>query len=133
MAQLMHALKAYSPRLKLGNRVSMNEVVSFISGRTNLNKGMILMMLCEIKDALVFFHQTGRSVKLEGLGCYTPKIDFNGKIDISHRIPSEFKAELNKPHAFKGEIINRDMIGKSVGEIITRWNEEHPDDKINID
>jgi hypothetical protein len=130
MAQFIHVLRAYSPRLKLGPRVTMNEVVSFISGRTGLNKGIILMVLCEIKDALVFFHLTGRSVKLEGLGCYTPKIDLKGKIDVTNRIPSEFKADLNKPHSFEGEIINSDMIGKTVGELIARWNKEHPDNPV---
>lgn len=127
MAQIMHVLKAYSPRLKLGKQVTMNEIVSYIAGRTGLNRGIILMALCEIKEALLFYHLAGRPVKLEGLGCYTPKIDLKGNITVAHRIPAEFKADLNKPHAFKGEIINRDMIGKSVGELISRWNEEHPD------
>ncbi len=130
MARLIHALQSYSPRLKLGKRVSMNEVVNFIAGRTGLNRGIILMVLYEIKDALVFFHLSGRSVKLEGLGCYTPKINLKGKIDVTNRIPPEFKAELNESHAFKGEIINRDMIGKTVGEIIALWNKDHPDDPV---
>lgn len=113
MAKLIHALQS-----------------SFISGRTGLSRGIITMVLYEIKDALVFFHLSGRSVKLEGLGCYTPKINLKGKIDITNRIPPEFKAELNVAHAFKGEIINRDMIGKTVGEIIARWNKDHPDDPV---
>jgi hypothetical protein len=33
---------------------------------------------------------------------------------------------------FKGKVFNRDMIGKSVEEMIQRWNQEHPDDKIKI-
>jgi len=132
MAHIVQVLKAYSPHLKIGSRVTMNEVVSFIAGRTGLNRGIIYMVLYEIKDALLFFHRSGRSVKLEGLGCFTPKIDLKGKIDVTNRIPSDFKAELNKPNAFEGEIINRDMIGKSIGDLIARWNDEHTDDKINI-
>lgn len=132
MALLVHALKAYAPRLKITSRASMNEVVSIIAGRTGLNRGTISMVLYEIKDALLFFHLAGRSVKLDSLGCYTPYIDLKGNIDVTNRLPSEFKAELNKPHAYEGKIINRDMIGKTAGEIIARWNEEHPDDKINI-
>ncbi len=132
MAKPIHAVQTYSPRLKLGKRASMNEVVNYIAGRTGLNRGIILMVLCEIKDALLFFFLAGRPVKLEGLGCFTPKIDLNGKLNATNRIPSEFKAELNKPHAFEGEIINHDMIGKSIGELITHWNDEHIEDKINI-
>ncbi|MCX6584409.1 MAG: hypothetical protein NT166_29925 [Candidatus Aminicenantes bacterium] len=133
MAQLIHALKAYAPRLKISSRASMNQVVNFITGRTGLNRGTISMVLYELQDTLLYFHLTGRSVKLDGLGCYTPFIDTKGNIDVTNRLPAEFKAALNKPHAYEGDIINRDMIGKTSQEIIARWNEEHPDDKINID
>jgi len=33
---------------------------------------------------------------------------------------------------FKGKIVNRDMLAKSAKEVVERWNEEHPDDKIKI-
>ncbi len=65
----------------------MNEIVSFIAGRTGLNRGIISMVLFEIKDALVVFHLAGRSVKLDGLGCYTPTIDLKGNIDVTNRLP----------------------------------------------
>ncbi len=42
------------------------------------------------------------------------------------------KSELNVDGKFKGEVVNRGMIGKSVDEMIKRWNGEHPDDKIKI-
>ncbi|MDQ1353825.1 MAG: hypothetical protein QG657_4132 [Acidobacteriota bacterium] len=132
MALLVHALKAYAPRLKISSRASMNQVVSFIAGRTGLNRGVISMVLYELQDALLYYHLTGRSVKLDGLGCFTPFIDTKGKIDVTNRLPAEFIAGLNKPNAYEGEIINRDMIGKSSQELIARWNYEHPNDKIGV-
>lgn len=132
MAELMHALKAYSPRLKMGRRASMKEVVNFIAGRTGLNKGYIAMVLYELKDTLAFFHLAGRGVLLEGLGSYSPKINLEGVITMTHRIDPELKAELNKPKAYEGDIENRDMIGKTSTDLIERWNKEHPDDKIKI-
>jgi hypothetical protein len=33
---------------------------------------------------------------------------------------------------FKGKVVYRDMLGKSAAEMIRRWNQEHPDDKIKI-
>jgi hypothetical protein len=133
MAQLIDAIRTYSPRLKISSRASMNQVINFIAGRTGLNRGTISMVLYELQDTLLYFHLTGRSVKLDGLGCFTPFIDTKGNIDVTNRLPAEFTAALNKPHAYEGEILNRDMIGKSSQEIIARWNKEHPDDKINID
>ncbi|MCP5103575.1 MAG: hypothetical protein GY950_09360 [bacterium] len=130
MADLIHAVKAYTPRLKTDRRASMKEVVSFMAGRTGLNKGVITMVLYELKDTLTFFHLAGRAVKLEGLGSYSPKIDLNGTITLTHRIDPELKAELNKPNGYEGEIVNRDMIGKTSADLIDRWNTEHPDDKI---
>lgn len=130
MADLIHAVKAYTPRLKTDRRASMKEVVSFIAGRTGLNKGPISMVLNELKDTLVFFHLAGRGVKLEGLGSYSPKIDLKGTITLTSRIDPELKSELNKPNAYEGQIENRDMIGKTSDDLIDRWNTEHPDDKI---
>lgn len=130
MAKLIHAVRAYTPRLKMGRRASMKEVVGFMAGRTGLNKGAIAMVLYELKDTLAFFHLAGRPVKLEGLGAYNPKVDLDGVITLSYRIDPELKAELNKPRAYEGEIDNSDMLGKTSDELIARWNKEHPNDKI---
>jgi hypothetical protein len=39
---------------------------------------------------------------------------------------------MNVRGTFTGEVVNRDMIGKSLEEIVERWNTDHPDDKIKI-
>ncbi|MCP5104083.1 MAG: hypothetical protein GY950_11925 [bacterium] len=130
MAKLIHAIKAYTPRLRMGRRASMKEVVGFMAGRTGLNKGAIAMVLYELKDTLAFFHLSGRPVKLDGLGAYNPKTDLDGVISLSYRIDPELKAELNTPRAYEGEIDNRDMIGKTSDDLVARWNEEHPKNKI---
>ncbi|MCP5106319.1 MAG: hypothetical protein GY950_23240 [bacterium] len=130
MAELIHAVRAYTPRLKRERMASMKEVVNFMAGRTGLNKGAIAMVLYELKDTLAFFHLSGRGVKLEGLGSYAPKIDLDGVITLSHRIDPELKAELNKPNAYEGQMANRDMIGKTSADLVKRWNQENPDDKI---
>lgn len=130
MAKPIHAVQSYSPRLKPDRNASMKEVVSFIAGRTGMNKGAITMVLHELKDTLTFFHLAGRGVKLEGMGIYKPRINLDGKIALTHHIDPELKAELNKPNAYEGEIENRDMIGKTSDDLIDRWNAEHPGDKI---
>ena len=45
---------------------------------------------------------------------------------------NEVKGEMNKLNAFSGEIINRDMMGKTTQDLIDRWNEDHPDDLIVV-
>jgi hypothetical protein len=61
------------------------------------------------------------------LGTYTPKVGLGGVFDVAHRLDKTLKNRLNTPGAFKGEIENRDMIGKTADELVARWNEEHPD------
>jgi hypothetical protein len=41
-----------------------------------------------------------------------------------------FIAELNAPKTFEGFIANREMIGKTTQDIITKWNEKYPDDPV---
>ncbi|NIM15594.1 MAG: hypothetical protein GTO45_26755 [Candidatus Aminicenantes bacterium] len=130
MAKLIQAIGAYGPRIKLGLTAGLEELTRFIAGRTGLNEGSILLVLKELRDAVVFFHLAGRSVKMEGLGIYTPSIDLPGVFDVGHRLDPRLRDELNKPNAFKGEIVNNDMVGKTSGDLKTRWNEEHPEDPI---
>jgi hypothetical protein len=131
MAKLIQAVSAYAPKIKLGRRASMNEVVSLIAGRTGLNKGDISQMISELKEAIIFFALAGRGVKIDGLGTYTPTTNLEGTISISSRLDNEIKSEMNKTKAFEGEILNRDMIGKTSADLVTRWNEEHPEDPVS--
>jgi hypothetical protein len=124
------AVAVYSPKIKQGRTASMREVVSFISGRTGLNKGPILLTLSELQDTILFFAQSGRAVKLEGFGTCTPRIGLDGQISLSILPDKEFKNRLNAPQWFGGEIKNKDMIGKTTEDLVDRWNEEHPDDPV---
>ena len=130
MATLIEAINAYGPRIKRGRRAEMKQLVTFISGRTGLNKGDIQHVLSELKETVQFFNLAGQSVKLEGLGCFRPTISLDGTFSIIHVADSELKAELNKLNAFVGELENSDMIGKTSTELAERWNEEHPADLI---
>lgn len=124
------AVAVYNPKIKQGKTVSMKEVVSFISGRTGLNKGPILLALSELQDTILFFVQSGRAVKLDGIGTCTPRIGLDGEISLSILPDKEFKRQLNAPRWFEGEILNKDMIGKTTEDLVDRWNEEHPDDPV---
>jgi hypothetical protein len=126
------AIYAYKPRIKRGRLVDMDELVSFISGRTGLNEGTILNVLMELRDSLVFFARAARSVRVKGLGIFGPNINLEGKFSLYHKPDKWLKNELNKPNTLRGYIENEDMAGKSVNDLIARWNQEHPDDPIKI-
>jgi len=130
MAKLIQAIGAYGPKVKLGLTAAIDELTRLIAGRTGLNEGSIQLSLKELRDAVVFFNLAGRPVKFEGLGIFTPSIDLEGNFAVSHRLDPRLRDELNKPNAFKGEIANNDMVGKTTDDLKARWNEDHPDDLI---
>lgn len=79
---------------------------------------------------MISFNRQGRVVKLEGLGIYTPSIDLDGVIKVSHRADMALKSTLSQTDSFRGEILNRDAIGQSSADLVARWNVDHPDDLV---
>jgi len=130
MANLITAVNAYRPKLILGNSVKMKELVEYISGRTGLNKGDLLIALAELSGAVIFFNKRGQGVKLDGLGTYLPSIDTQGTLSISHRLDSEIKNAINQTGAYIGEIEKRENIGKTNEQFVEMWNKDHPDDPV---
>lgn len=128
MASKIKAINAYMPRIELGRRAETEDLVDMIARGTGLNEGDIRQMLFELRDTVLFFNLRGQAVKLEGLGTYTPVIQLDGNFKVGHRADMKLKEGLNAPGEFRGEINNREIIGKTSDELVTMWNEEHPDD-----
>lgn len=131
MATRIEAVNAYRPKIKLGRIAGTDELVAFIARSTGLNESGVRQVLLELRDAAIFFNSQGRSVKLEGLGNYTPNIDLKGKLKISHRADSALINALNAGGAFRGDIINKDNIGKTSDELVAMWNADHPTDPVS--
>ena len=129
MASRIKAISAYRPKIVLGKRVNTEELVSFIARSTGLNESGVQQVLLELRDSIVFFAASGRPVKLEGLGTYTPAMEVNGKVKIGYRADTELKQRLNAE--FHGEVENKDNIGKTSDELVAMWNAEHPDDQVS--
>lgn len=130
MADKLNAIGTYRPRIKQSETVQMDELASLIAARTNFNEGIVSHALKELRDVVAFFNKAGRAVKLEGMGTYTPTLSVNGRFKVSHRLDKKLSAQINAEGAFAGTIINKDNIGKTTAELITMWNEEHPEDPI---
>jgi hypothetical protein len=85
-------------------------------------------VLYELHDCLVFHTQSGYSVRLEGLGTFAPTINRDGGFRLNYRPDKRLVVKLGLD--FRGDIRNKQMIGKSSEEFIVRWNEEHPEDPV---
>jgi hypothetical protein len=108
----------------------MDEMIDLIAARTGLNEGEVRQVLLEMRDAVLFYNLQGRAVKVEGLGTYTPIVQLDGDFKVGHRADVALKKGLNAPGEFRGEIENRENIGKTGDELVAMWNEEHPDDPV---
>ena len=94
-----------------------------------MSRADIIGVLTGLQQAVIFFNQRGRGVRLEGLGTYLPNINYRGELDVAHHLDRELKRALNNG-SFSGRIRNKKNIGKTAAEVIAPWNAEHPDDPV---
>lgn len=130
MASWIKIINEYRPRVELRRTVQRPELSEYIARRTGLNEGEIIMMLLELRDAILFFNNQGYGVKLEGLGTFLPNIELDGTFDVQYRADVALKRGLNAGN-FSGKINNRRNIGKPPEELAAMWNAAHPDDPVS--
>ena len=132
MAPKIKAINAYRPRIEQGNTVQKPELLRAVSRATSLVEGSVDQTIKELRDQVIEFNRAGRAVKVEGLGTFAPSIDLEGNLAISFRPDTAFANGLNVPGVFTGTILNRENIGKTTDELVTRWNTDNPEDQVSF-
>jgi hypothetical protein len=130
MAHKIKAINAYRPRVEQGNTVQKPELIRALSRATSLVEGSVDHTMKELRDQLIEYCRSGRAVKVEGLGIWTPTIGLDGTFDIQYRPDPAFSYGLNVPGVFTGTILNRENIGKTSEELVAKWNEANPQDQV---
>jgi hypothetical protein len=125
MVPTIKMINEYRPRIEQGITVQKPELVRALSRSTGLVEGTIDQCMKELRDHIIEFNRTGRAVKVEGLGTFSPSIDLAGEITISFRADPAFAHGLNIPGIFTGKIINRENIGKSSTELVEKYMTEN--------
>jgi hypothetical protein len=129
MASRISALNHYRPQIEYGETADWREVADFLAASSTLSTSDVIGVLTGLQEAVLHFNQQGRGVKLEGLGTYLPNINYQGELDVAHRLDRRLKRALNNG-SFSGRIRNRKYIGRTAAEVIALWNAEHPDDPV---
>jgi hypothetical protein len=132
MAKFLQAFRAYGPRIDLNPTAQLDTVAAWMTARTGLNEGEILMVLHEISEAIVYFNRRGTPVKLEAVGTFTPTVDRHGTFRVRFRADSQLKRRLNAPDAFDGVLVNQDHIDLDDADYKALWDAEHPDDPLEL-
>ena len=127
MVKRINAIKAYTPRIKLFNRAEIDKICQYISGQSSLNAGEIKNVLSQLQDTILFFASSGQPAKVDGLGTFTPTIHIDGSFHLNVRVDRELIRKLNKPGFMTADIINKHNIGTTADDLVSQWNENHPD------
>ena len=130
MAKRITAIARYRPRLKLNDAVDTEMLTNYIARGTALNRGEIRNVLSELNEAIITFASQGTPVYINGIGYFAPSIRLDGSLNVSLRMDPSIRRQLNRPGAFRGEVLNRASIGRTKEELVALWNEEHPDDPV---
>jgi len=130
MAPRIKAVNAYRPRIELGNTVQKPELIRAVSRATSLVEGSVDLSIKELRDQIIEFCRSGRSVKVDGLGIFSPNIDLEGSLSISFRADPAFANGLNMPGTFSGTILNRENIGRTSDDLVQMWNTQYPEDQV---
>jgi hypothetical protein len=132
MAHKIQAINTYRPRIEQGNTVQKAELIRGLSHATSLVEGSVSLTMTELKFRIVEYCRSGRAVKVDGLGTWTPSIGLDGKVSIQYRPDLAFDYELNQPGVFTGTVINRENIGKTSDELVAMWNAANPEDLVSL-
>jgi hypothetical protein len=132
MAKFISAHRDLGPKLKLNNTVHLDQLAAWMSMRTNMNKGTVMMMLQELNEAILYFNSQGTPVKLEGIGTFAPKIDRDGNFSVYLRPDVGLRRGLNVPRAYTGQINNKANIGIDNERYKAMWDLTHPDDPLEV-
>ncbi|HJS20342.1 MAG TPA: hypothetical protein VJ785_16455 [Anaerolineales bacterium] len=132
MASKIKVIGVYRPRIAQGNTVQKPEFIRAASRATGLVEGTVDQGIKEMRDQIIEFMRSGRAVKVEGLGTWTPNIALDGTLDVQYRADTALTNAINVPGTFTGTVLNRENIGKTPEELIEQWNQEHPEDPVTF-
>ena len=128
MAKRIQAWTEFGPRLDLAEPMVSDELIENIVAATNQSRGSVLAVLAELDVQIEAALKSGRIVQQPNGTHYKPIGKSDGTVNIKVRVNPALAKQINA--AFRGKWFNSANIGKSEAEIMTMWNEAHPEDPI---
>ena len=132
MATLIKVFRSLGPKVQLRGTVPQRELAQWISMRTGLNPNQVMLVLQEMKEAILYFNGLGMKVKLPGLGLFSPSINRDGQYNINLRVDSDLRKGINATDAYSGPLENRQNIGIDNATLKAQWDLTHPDDPLEL-
>lgn len=130
MAKRIQAWVEFGPRIELAATMTSDELIENIIAATNQSRGSVLAVLSELDVQIEAGLKAGRIVHLPNGTHYEPIGKKDGSIDLNVRVNPDVDKRVNAE--FRGKWINSANIGKSQDEIISLWDEKHPEDPVEV-
>jgi hypothetical protein len=130
MATFIEAFVAYGPRLKRRRTARLTDLSERLADTTGLRASEVMMVLLELREALLHYHRRGTALELPGIGTFSPTLKSDGRIRMLYRPDRALLTLLDNLDLYQGEIENRESIGLDFGAYKARWDAEHPDDPL---
>ena len=130
MAHRIQVISIFRPRVEQSNTVQKPELIRAISRATSIVEGVAELVIKELRHYIIEFLLSGRAVKIEGLGTWTPNLALDGTLEIQYRADPVLVRELKSHRRFEGRITNHENIGLSGNELVAKWNQLHPEDPV---
>ena len=90
------------------------------------------MVLTDLQYEVQKQLRLGNAVRLPGIGRFRLSVRLDGDLRPTVAVASDLRAAVRELKSFRGNIDRRENIGLTVAEIVARWNEEHPDDPVEL-
>jgi hypothetical protein len=130
MARRIQVISILRPRVKQGNTVKKPELIRAISRATSIVEGVADLVIKELQHYIIEYLLSGRAVKIDGLGTWTPNLSLDGTLEVQYRADAALIKALRNSRRFDGHISNRKNIGLSGNELVAKWNALHPEDPV---
>lgn len=132
MANLLEAIRDFGPKLKLNKTLTMRDLAAFIAMRTAVNENQVVLVLQELKFAIIYFIRQGTPINLPGLGRFAPSISREGKYRVNVRVDKDLRDELNEKNAYAGRLEHPEHIGLDNDGYKNLWDAENPSDPLEF-
>ena len=131
MARFIQAIVAFGPKVELGKIVETEELADLLAQRSGLHAGQTLLALSELEATLTHFLRSGRSVRLNGIGIFTPTVGMDGQKRIRYRSGTLLRRILDQG-AFRGTVRNAEASKLTPEDYKRLWDEAHPEDPLEL-
>ena len=132
MANWIEAVNRYRPRVTNAPTIDIDFLAERLAVGTLITRPLARMVLEELGREVAGLLRTGHKVRLPGIGTLAPHVRLGGRMHPAIRFDPVLRASLSTVDDFLGGVQHRESVGLDLAALKVRWDEEHPDDPLEL-